>query len=136
MVKSLGKSVIKMYFIGACAVLGISNQDVLSEDLESDPFLNSPLQGFTCELYYRFGSLLAALSVGLITSRNYLSELGTKNGRTNQIETTDLRSEKLTTLSKYDALVSAMAAKLVIGFWFGIGFVLAVKMVNSLDYCI
>ena len=51
-----------------------------------------------------------------------------------QIETTDLRSEKLTTLSKYDALVSAMAAKLVIGSWFGIGFVLAVKMVNSLDY--
>ena len=84
MVKSLGKSVIKVYLIGACAILGISNQDVLSEDLESDPFPNSPLQGFTCELYYRFGSLLAALSVGLITSRNYLSELGTKNEGTNR----------------------------------------------------
>ena len=51
MVKSLGKSIINMYSMGACAALGISNQDALSEDLESDPFLNSALQRFTCELY-------------------------------------------------------------------------------------
>ena len=44
MVKSLGKSIIKMYSMGACAVLGITNQDALSEDLESGPFLNSALQ--------------------------------------------------------------------------------------------
>ena len=54
--------------MGACAVLGMSNQDALSENLESDPFLNFALQRFTCELYYRFGSFLAPLSVGLITS--------------------------------------------------------------------
>ena len=53
-----------MYSMGACAALGISNQDELSEDPESDPFLNSTLQRFTCELYYRFGSFLAPLSVG------------------------------------------------------------------------
>ena len=80
MVKSLGKLIIKMYSVGACAVLGMTNQDALSEDLESDPFLNSTLQRFTCELYYRFGSFLAPLSVGLITSTHYLSEWGTKNG--------------------------------------------------------
>ena len=67
--------------MGACAALGISNQDALSEDLESDPFLTSALQRFTCELYYRFGSFLAPLSVGLIMSRHYLSERN-KNGRT------------------------------------------------------
>ena len=72
MVKSLGKSIINMYSMGACAVLGISNQDALSEDIENDPFLNSALQRFTCELYYRFGSFLAPLSVGIITSRYYL----------------------------------------------------------------
>ena len=77
--KSLGKSVINMYSMGACAALGISNQDVLSEDLENDPFLNSALQRFTCELYYRFDSFLAPLSVGIITSRHYLSERN-KNG--------------------------------------------------------
>ena len=81
MVKSLGKSIINMYSMGACAALGISNQDVLSEDLEHDPFLNSALQRFTCELYYRFDSFLAPLSIGLITSRHYLSERN-KNGGT------------------------------------------------------
>ena len=50
MVKSLAKSIINMYLMGACAVLGMTNQDMLSEDLESDPFLNSALQRFKCEL--------------------------------------------------------------------------------------
>ena len=79
MVKSLGRSVINMYLVGACAALGISNQDALSKDLENDPFLNSALQRFTCELYYRFSSFLAPLSIGIITSRHYLSEHN-KNG--------------------------------------------------------
>ena len=78
-VHSLGHSIINMYSMGACAVLGINNQEALSEDLENDPFLNSALQRFTCELYYRFGSFLALLSVGIITSRHYLSERN-KNG--------------------------------------------------------
>ena len=52
MVKSLGCSIINMYSMGACAVLGITNQEDLSEDVENDPFLNSALQRFTCELYY------------------------------------------------------------------------------------
>ena len=79
MVKSLGKSIINMYSMGACSVLGITNQEALSEDLENDPFLNSALQRFTCELYYRFGLFLAPLSIGIITSRHYLSEHN-KNG--------------------------------------------------------
>ena len=54
MVHLLGRSNINMYSMGACSVLGITNQDALSEDLENDPFLNSALQGATCELYYRF----------------------------------------------------------------------------------
>ena len=82
MLKSLGRSIINMYLMGACAVLGITNQDALSEDLENDPFLNSALQRFTCELYYRFGLFLAPLSVGIITSRHYLAECN-KNGGTN-----------------------------------------------------
>ena len=79
MVKSLGKSIINMYSMGACSVLGITNKEVLSEDLENDPFLNSALQRFTCELYYRFGSFLGPLSIGIITSRHYLSARN-KNG--------------------------------------------------------
>ena len=79
MVKSLGKSIINMYSMGACSALGITNQKALIEDLENDPFLNSALQIFTCKLYYRFGSFLAPLSIGIITSRRYLSEHN-KNG--------------------------------------------------------
>ena len=79
MVCLLGCSIINMYSMGACAVLGISNQDALSEDLENDPFLNSALQRATSELYYRFGSFLAPLSVGIITGRHYLYERN-KNG--------------------------------------------------------
>ena len=78
MVKSLGES-INMYSMGACSVLGITNQYALSEDIENDPFLNSALQRFTSELYYRFGSFLAPLSVVIITRRYYLSECN-KNG--------------------------------------------------------
>ena len=51
MVKSLGKLIINRYSLGACAASGISNQDALNEDLESDPFLNSALQRFTCGHY-------------------------------------------------------------------------------------
>ena len=90
MAKSLGKSIINMYSMGACAALGISNQDALSEEIETDPFLNSALQRFTCELYYRFGSFLAPLSAGLITSRHYLYEKN-KNGGTSENNESDKR---------------------------------------------
>ena len=79
MVKSLGCSIINMYSMGACSAPGITNQKALSEDLGNDSFLNSALQRFTCELYYRFSSFLAPLSIGIITSRHYLSECN-KNG--------------------------------------------------------
>ena len=88
MVKSFGKLIINMYSMGACAALGVSNQEALSKDLESDAFLNSDLQRFTCELYYRFGSFLAPLSIGLITSRHYLSKTN-KNGGTSGDNRTD-----------------------------------------------
>ena len=65
--------------MGACSALGIRSQEALSEDLKNDPFLNSALQRFTCELYYRFSSFSAPLSVGIIMSRHYLSECN-KNG--------------------------------------------------------
>ena len=78
---SLACSIINMYSMGVCKALGISDQDVLSEDLENDPFLNSALQRFTCELYYIFRSLLAPLSIGIITSRHYLYEHNKNGGK-------------------------------------------------------
>ena len=38
--------------------------------------------------------------------------------------------------SKYEGLGAALAAELMIGFWFGVGAILAVKAIRSLEYCI
>ena len=78
MTKSLGKSIINLYSNIACSVLGVGNQQELSTDLESDPFLNTALQRFTCDLYHRFGALLAPVSVGIITGKHYAKNSITK----------------------------------------------------------
>ena len=71
MTKSLGKSVINLYSNVACSLLGIGNQQDLSDDLECDPFLNNAMQRFPCDLYYRFGAFLAPIPVGIITGKHY-----------------------------------------------------------------
>ena len=101
--KSLGKSVINLYSNVACSVLGVGNQQELSTDLESDPFLNTALQRFTCNLYYRFGALLAPVSVGIITGKHYAktsitklndrSSSGTSNPATRNCNQTEEPSE-------------------------------------------
>ena len=78
MTKSFGKSVINLYSNIACSVLGVGNQQELSTDLECDPFLNTAMQRFTCDLYYRFGALLAPVSVEIITGRHYAKNSITK----------------------------------------------------------
>ena len=78
MTKSLGKSVINLYSNLTCSVLGVGNQQELSTDLECDPFLNTIMQRFTCDLYYRFGALLAPVSVGIITGKHYAKNSITK----------------------------------------------------------
>ena len=65
-------------------MLGVGNQQELSTDLECDPFLNTAMQRFTCDLYYRFGNMLAPVSVGLITGKHYAKNSITKlNDRSN-----------------------------------------------------
>ena len=78
MTKSLGKSVINLYSNLACRVMGVGNQQDLSDDLECDPFLNTAMQRFTCDLYYRFGALLAPLSVGIISGMHYTKNSSVK----------------------------------------------------------
>ena len=51
------------------------------------------------------------------------------------METTNLTNEQLATghtLSKYEGLGYTMAAVLMIGFWFGVGVILSIRMVKSL----
>ena len=83
MTKFFSKSIINLYSNLACSVLGVGNQQELSTDLECDPFLNTAMQRFTCDLYYRFGTLLAPVSVGIITGKHYAKNSITKlNDRT------------------------------------------------------
>ena len=83
MTKFLGKSIINLYSNLACSLLGNGNQQDLSSNLECDPFLNTAMQRFTCDLYYQFGALLAPVSVGIITGKHYGKNSITKlNDRT------------------------------------------------------
>ena len=84
MTKSLGKSVINLYSNIAYSVLGVGNQQDLSDDLECDPFLNTALQRLTCDLYYCFGALLAPASIAIITGKHLAKNSITKlNDRPN-----------------------------------------------------
>ena len=83
MTKSLGKSIINLYSNIACSLLGVDNQQELSTNLECDPFLNTAMQRFTWDLYYRFATLLAPVSVGIITGKHFAKNSITKlNDRT------------------------------------------------------
>ena len=44
-------------------------------------------------------------------------------------------SEQLATPSKYAGLGAVIATKLMIGIWFGNGVILAIGVVDSLNYC-
>ena len=127
MVKSLGESIINMYSMGACSALGIRNQEALSEDLENDPILNSAFQRFTCELYYSFGSFLAPLIVGIITSRHYLSEHN-KNGECGTGDNKNGGDEK----TAESEVIGSFIGMGMVGFCFVIRLMLAVKTVNNL----
>ena len=59
-------------------MLGVGNQQELSTDLECDPFLNTAMQRFTSDLYYRFITMLAPVFVGIITGKHYTKNSITK----------------------------------------------------------
>ena len=116
MVKSLGHSIINIYSMGACSVLEITNQEALSKDLENDPFLNSALQRFTCKLYYRFGSFLAPLSVGIITADIiYLSVIKMEN---EQVEQETIKMEETRKQPSKSEVIGSFIGMGMVGFCF------------------
>ena len=52
------------------------------------------------------------------------------------METTNLTSEQPANPSKYTGLGAAIAAEVMIGFWFGIAVILAVGVVDDLNDCV
>ena len=71
MTKTLGKAVLQLYTTVATMFLPIppENRQPLMEDLESDPFVDHALNSTACELYYRYGKLLAPITAALTTAK-------------------------------------------------------------------
>ena len=71
MTKTLGKAALQLYTAVATMFLPIppENRQPLMEDLESDPFVDHALTSTACELYYRYGKLLAPITAALTTAK-------------------------------------------------------------------
>ena len=71
MTKTLGKAALQLYTAVATMFLPIppENRQPLMEDLESDPFVGHALTSTACELYYRYGKLLAPITAALTTAK-------------------------------------------------------------------
>ena len=69
MTKTLGQAALQLYSGVVSMFLPISpeNQKALVCDLEADPFVEHALSSATCELYHRYGMLLAPLTTALTT---------------------------------------------------------------------
>lgn len=70
MAKSLGGTLVKTYAAVASTFLPIPRKDDLASDLETDPFVSHAISTAACELYHRFGNLLAPLAAGMITAKH------------------------------------------------------------------
>ena len=71
MTKTLGKAALQLYTTVATMFLPIppENRQPLMEDLESDLIVDRVLNSTACELYYRYGNLLAPITVALTTAK-------------------------------------------------------------------
>lgn len=67
MIQSLGHTLINLYAKAVSKLVSIDSENELKYDLERDPVLTKGLESVGCDIYYRFGGLLAPLSMGLIT---------------------------------------------------------------------
>ena len=71
MTKTLGKAALQLYTTLATMFLPLppENRQPLMEDLESDMIVERVLNSTACELYYRYGNLLAPITVALTTAK-------------------------------------------------------------------
>ena len=71
MTKTLGQAALQLYTTVVTMFLPIppENRQPLMEDLESDPFVGHALNSTACELYCRYGKLLAPITAALTTAK-------------------------------------------------------------------
>ena len=67
--KTLGSAALRLYAGVASMFFPIENQPAFVADLEADPLVGHALSSVTCELYHRYGMLLAPLTAALTTMK-------------------------------------------------------------------
>lgn len=78
-VKSIGGSIIHLYTKIVSKVFDLDSEIELFDELRRDPVIFKSLEDFSRIIYFKFGSLLAPLSFGLITFQHINFE-SIKNG--------------------------------------------------------
>ena len=71
MTKTLERAALQLYTsaVGMFLPIPFENCQPLMADLESDPFVSHALNSGACELYHRYGQLLAPITAALTTAR-------------------------------------------------------------------
>ena len=71
MTKTLGQAALQLYTAATSLLLPIppENRQPLMADLETDPFVNHALSVSVCEVYHRYGRLLAPITAALTTAK-------------------------------------------------------------------
>ena len=83
MVRSVGQTALTLYAKLVSLFAPIDSEQDLTYDLTQDPVVTKSLESLACDLYYRFGTLLAPLIMGLITV-NHIDFNYIKNERTRE----------------------------------------------------
>ena len=67
--KTLGRAALQLYTAVASMFLPIPPENLrpLVDDLESDPFIDHALSNTACDLYYRYGEILAPITAAVTT---------------------------------------------------------------------
>jgi len=93
LVKNLGQVIVKLYSNTVSKYLPV-DEEKLRHELEDNPLINNTLGSVCCNLYYKFGPLLAPVAVALITFNNLISVPLIDNGSESRGENSDEKTQK------------------------------------------
>jgi hypothetical protein len=86
LVKNLGQVIVKLYSNTISKYIIPVDEENLRHELEDNPLINNSLGSVCCNLYYKFGPLLAPVVVALITFNNLISVPLINNGSESRSE--------------------------------------------------
>ena len=88
LVRNFGQVIVKLYSNTVSKYLPV-DEEKQRHELEDNPLINNSLGSVCCNLYYKFGPLLAPVVVALITFNNLISVPLIDNGSESRGENSD-----------------------------------------------